>query len=333
MKKISLVSMLVVALVVSALNVFASGGGGSGGKGASGPQGPSGPSGPSGPMLTTPVAVTNNSTTAFQFVDSTVSTNGIVTLDTTTSTLALHLGADATSNTTLTTPMELIGPTLIAGGTSNQTGGILKLSTGSSKGSGTEPQIQFWSAARGSTGTTLTAPVEQMFIGYNSAIGGIALNLVNLGFTSAGQIGLPSVSNALVYTDGPNNMLQIDASDNWVNVNPSGQFIDSGGIGLTAAANDAQSGCTALTKTFNTFTTVGTLTNSTCLISSTTKGQRCVIVNNGANTLHVFPASGGTINGGSTNAEWLTGVTATTAGSAGHLYCQAEDSSGDWDCW
>lgn len=106
----------------------------------------------------------------------------------------------------------------------------------------------------------------------------------------------------------------------------------SNATGLSAAANDAQSGCTALGfHELNVFSTVGAATNSTCLPTPTYVGQHTVIVNYGANTLHVFPTSTNTINGGSAGAEWLTGVAATAGGVLGQLECNATSVT-DWAC-
>lgn len=101
--------------------------------------------------------------------------------------------------------------------------------------------------------------------------------------------------------------------------------------GLTAAGNDSQGSCTALTHEINVFSTVGASTNTACLPAASVAGQHAMIINYGANTLHIFPFSGQTINSQSANTEWLAGVATTTGGTLGSLDCSSSSSS-DWSC-
>ena len=79
------------------------------------------------------------------------------------------IGTDAASNTTLPATNDIRGATLLSGGTADQAGVNLTLSTGSSKGAGTLPTIVFQAAGRGSTGTALNAPSTVLTLGgYNA---------------------------------------------------------------------------------------------------------------------------------------------------------------------
>jgi hypothetical protein len=72
-------------------------------------------------------------------------------------------------------------------------------------------------------------------------------------------------------------------------------------LALTALAGGGQTGATALKFGINQFSTVATTGNSAILPASVL-GQEVIVVNNGANSMNVFPASGDTINSGSANA-------------------------------
>lgn len=94
---------------------------------------------------------------------------------------------------------------------------------------------------------------------------------------------------------------------------------DSSGFatGLTASTTQTQGGALALTARYNNVTTVANA-NDAVVLPAAVAGLRITIRNSGANTLQVFPATGGTIDGGSANASVtvLAGVevifTATT---------------------
>lgn len=73
---------------------------------------------------------------------------------------------------------------------------------------------------------------------------------------------------------------------------------------LTATGTD-QAGALALTNTYNRFTTVASGAGGR--IASGANGMM-IVINNGANALLLYPATGGTINGGSTNASISIGV-------------------------
>ena len=72
--------------------------------------------------------------------------------------------------------------------------------------------------------------------------------------------------------------------------------------GLTAYAGGGQTSATAMTARDNNFTTVATAADSAKLPTARA-GLTVIVRNNGAAALAVFPASGGAINGGSTNAS------------------------------
>lgn len=69
---------------------------------------------------------------------------------------------------------------------------------------------------------------------------------------------------------------------------------------ITASTTQSQ-GEGALTKALNEVSTVAN-TNDTVTLPTAAAGLPCLIINNGANILQIFPASGDAINGGSVDA-------------------------------
>jgi hypothetical protein len=67
-----------------------------------------------------------------------------------------------------------------------------------------------------------------------------------------------------------------------------------------SAAGSTQGTATALTVDYNVITTVAASTG--VVLPTATAGRRIVIVNKGANTLSIYPATGGAINALSANA-------------------------------
>jgi hypothetical protein len=94
----------------------------------------------------------------------------------------------------------------------------------------------------------------------------------------------------------------------FLNTPSAPKFINN--FGLTALSGGAQVGATQLNlDTVSTFATVGLAGDSAILPSATGSGRVCVVVNNGANVMHVFPAVGEQIVGaGGINAFVSPGV-------------------------
>lgn len=84
-----------------------------------------------------------------------------------------------------------------------------------------------------------------------------------------------------------------------------GQDIKSASAGLTALAGGAQAG-TALTKTYNEFTTVATAADSAQLPVSAL-GKKVVVKNSAAKAMAVFGQTGDAIDGASVNASFSVG--------------------------
>lgn len=96
-----------------------------------------------------------------------------------------------------------------------------------------------------------------------------------------------------------------------------------GGVttGITASTTQTQVGGTALTTEINNVATVANA-NDTVTLPSAAAGRRCVIFNNGANTLRIYPASGDNLG---------TGVdTLTTLAAGSNLYLIAYDAT-NWE--
>lgn len=80
-----------------------------------------------------------------------------------------------------------------------------------------------------------------------------------------------------------------------------GMLIRRSTSGAITAASTQTQGQQPLTNDINIVTTVGT-TNDVVTLPSAEKGLEVRVLNRGANTLQVFPASGDAIDGGSVNA-------------------------------
>lgn len=87
------------------------------------------------------------------------------------------------------------------------------------------------------------------------------------------------------------------------NVAFAGHSINSITAGITASTTQTQ-GQQALTKDINEISTVAN-TNDTVTLPSAVAGKKCVVINNGANTLQIFPASGDNLGQGVDTATTL----------------------------
>lgn len=91
--------------------------------------------------------------------------------------------------------------------------------------------------------------------------------------------------------------------------------------GITASTTQSQ-GQQALTSMINEVSTVGS-TNDTVTLPEAVAGRTVIIINNGSNTLQVFPASGDAIDGAAVD-------TAKTQASGSNFIYVAKDST-HWD--
>lgn len=80
-------------------------------------------------------------------------------------------------------------------------------------------------------------------------------------------------------------------------------FIVGGTAAGLTATGSSQTDALAITASNNQFSTVAPSTGA-ILPSFAQPGDVCRVYNNGANTLSVYPPTGGAINGGSTNAAF-----------------------------
>lgn len=93
-------------------------------------------------------------------------------------------------------------------------------------------------------------------------------------------------------------------------------FARSAKRGLTAGTTQTQGGATAMTASINEFSTVANTNDGGALPDDTAIGEQVMVVNNGANALKVWPASGDSINDGATDAA----DTETIAAGAYRIY-------------
>jgi filamentous hemagglutinin len=166
-------------------------------------------------------------------------------------------------------------------------------------------------AARDSSGN-LSA---NFFIGNGSQLTGITASQVsgiangnsNVSIPAAnGNVNISAVGNAniLVVTGtGVNVAGTLNASGN---VNGANVVVTSYHIrsinGAVSAAGTAQGDATALTKEINVVSTVAT--GAGVVLPTAVAGMVLIINNTSANTLNVYPASGGAVNSGSANAAY-----------------------------
>jgi hypothetical protein len=87
-----------------------------------------------------------------------------------------------------------------------------------------------------------------------------------------------------------------------INLAPSGGFVAFGVSTGISAAGSTQGTATALTRPINVVSTVSS--GQGVVMPTTTAGMRIVIINTSATALNVYPATGGAINAGATNAAY-----------------------------
>jgi hypothetical protein len=90
----------------------------------------------------------------------------------------------------------------------------------------------------------------------------------------------------------------------------SGALAPSVQNGITAFAGGGQANARLLTRTINRVTTVATIADSVKLPPATA-GMRVVVINAGANSMNVFPSTGGIINALSANAAFAMAANKT----------------------
>lgn len=122
--------------------------------------------------------------------------------------------------------------------------------------------------------------------GFNNLFGGAPPG----GDPDIPSIGLDTV-NGVVYVTGASN------TAGW---NPP---MYSAASGLTAHAGGGQANATAITTQVAQFSTVATL-NDSSVLPKALAGMRIVVMNSGAASMNVFPASGETINALSANTAF-----------------------------
>lgn len=116
-----------------------------------------------------------------------------------------------------------------------------------------------------------------------------------------------------------------DADINAAKISLTGHLIRKITSGITAGSTQTQAGATLLTSDINGVTTVGTNGDVVKLPLGVGSSPMIVIHNNTANTLQVFPNTGGFINGGSVDAVDPSQIPAESA----RVYYD-NTGSGDW---
>jgi hypothetical protein len=102
---------------------------------------------------------------------------------------------------------------------------------------------------------------------------------------------------------------------------PAVNMLESTTDGLTALAGGGQAGATPVTSVINRFSTVATNGDSG-LLPASVAGAAITVINSGAASLNVFPATGETINALSANSAF-----AIASGKTATFYCAV---AGKW---
>lgn len=130
----------------------------------------------------------------------------------------------------------------------------------------------------------------------------------------AGGLG-SGAANCVACLDANGNFL----ADSSLTYNPNtGEMLNAANVetGITASTTQTQVGGYALTKRFSIVATAAN-TNDAVTLPTGTTGRTVTVVNNGANTIKIFPPSGGNISGAGAN----TAVTqATTVNKTYYCY-------------
>jgi len=103
--------------------------------------------------------------------------------------------------------------------------------------------------------------------------------------------------------EGTVSALQLSTTEAKVsgNVTTTGLFVNSVTTGVSAGATQTQVGATALTAGINEIGTCATL-NDGVKLPTAVAGLQITIINNGAQSAQVWPATGDAINGGAVDA-------------------------------
>jgi hypothetical protein len=125
----------------------------------------------------------------------------------------------------------------------------------------------------------------------------------------AGSTGVSQMAGSTVFFICPGNGVWLSSG---LGTGQSGSLETSSyANALVAAGNNTATGATLITASITEFATVATTTNS-AILPAATPGLTLTIINNGANTLNVFPAGTDKINTGSAGAATTVAAAAVT---------------------
>jgi hypothetical protein len=194
---------------------------------------------------------------------------------------------------------------------------------GAGAGTGQGGTVNITAGASG-TGATGTGGVVNITSGASAATNGAggALNLSSGAGAGSGSDGVVTISTGAVEatrytsTGGPGSP----------GVTEGVLISNEANVGLTADAGSAQ-GDGVITSSFNVYSTVGTIGDAATLPANAAVGTRIYVKNDGANSMDVFPASGGNAGGGVDTAVAVAAGTgtmfmATSAGSPAGTWTQ-----------
>ena len=120
-----------------------------------------------------------------------------------------------------------------------------------------------------------------------------------------GGISAPSNTDLYFYTQGTGTLTLggSTTSETTAVIDVQKRILSHTVAGITASTTQSQ-GQGALTADVNEVSTVAN-TNDTVTLPAASKGSICMVINNGANTLQIFPASGDNLGAGVDTATTL----------------------------
>jgi hypothetical protein len=227
-------------------------------------------------------------------------TGGTTAVTITSATGAVALANDLAVNggdlTTSATTFNLLNATAT---TLNIGGEATTLSIGAATGTTTVNNNLTITGNLTVSGTTTTVDsttvnIQNAFVFEGATADGFETTLTTVDPTADRSVSLPDATGTIVLKDTTDTLTNKTLTTPALN----GAVVDNNNAVSAAGAN--QGAATALTVDYNVVTTVAASTG--VKLPTATAGRRIIIVNKGANTLSIYPATGGTIDALSANA-------------------------------
>jgi hypothetical protein len=212
---------------------------------------------------------------------------------------AAVFGTSPAITTSLTTPSTTFALVNTTATTVNFAGAATTLSIGAATGTTTVNNNLTITGNLTVSGTTTTVDsttvnIQNAFVFEGATADGFETTLTTVDPTADRSVSLPDATGIIVLKDTTDTLTNKTLTTPALN----GAVVNNNNA-VSAAGSD-QAGATALTVDYNVVTTVASSTG--VKLPTATAGRRIIIVNKGANTLSIYPATGGTIDALSANA-------------------------------